>query len=269
MTIIPALCLMMLAIAGCRGGKTTNGDGQSDSLGMGDSLAFETVEWKDSALVDPNGKATVSYVCAVPVNGAKALADSVMRWVGEQYGDSAYDGTSDLKTLMAKVGGKVIESDKKEIADLLAFRGDNGGYPTEYTTDVNVTVEYEDAEYLTMACRNYRYSGGAHGSTIMNHVTFSKQDGSRCGWNLLKDMDKKVVAEKIKAGLKDYFEVKEPDSDKKLRELLLGVSETDYVESFPLPKSAPYLTSDGVAVLYQQYEIAPYAAGMPTCVIKP
>ena len=36
------------------------------------------------------------------------------------------------------------------------------------------------------------------------------------------------------------------------------------VYNIPLPKNPPYFTQDGLTFVYQQYEIAPYAAGMPT-----
>lgn len=32
----------------------------------------------------------------------------------------------------------------------------------------------------------------------------------------------------------------------------------------PLPKNGVYLSSEGVVFIYGQYEIAPYALGMPT-----
>ena len=38
-------------------------------------------------------------------------------------------------------------------------------------------------------------------------------------------------------------------------------------EPFPFPQNPPYFEENGVCFLYQQYEIAPYAAGMPACVI--
>ena len=38
-------------------------------------------------------------------------------------------------------------------------------------------------------------------------------------------------------------------------------------EIIPLPANQPYLTPKGVAIEYKQYEIACYAAGMPSFVI--
>lgn len=35
-------------------------------------------------------------------------------------------------------------------------------------------------------------------------------------------------------------------------------------EQIPFPKYEPYYTEDGVCFIYQQYEIACYAAGRPT-----
>jgi hypothetical protein len=48
-------------------------------------------------------------------------------------------------------------------------------------------------------------------------------------------------------------------------ESLLTMENNDY---FPLPQAAPYFTADGVVFIYQQYEIACYAAGLPNCVIS-
>lgn len=39
------------------------------------------------------------------------------------------------------------------------------------------------------------------------------------------------------------------------------------VNHIPLPAWAPYLTHQGVAFAYQQYEIAPYAAGIISFII--
>ena len=58
-----------------------------------------------------------------------------------------------------------------------------------------------------------------------------------------------------------YFNEVEQDvnSDENLKEMLIGV---DDVNRIPLPAAAPYFTKEGLCFCYQQYEIAPYAAGM-------
>lgn len=50
--------------------------------------------------------------------------------------------------------------------------------------------------------------------------------------------------------------------------LLLDISGSpvtvQQLDSFPLPSTPPYFTRKGVTFVYQAYEIAPYAAGIPT-----
>ena len=57
--------------------------------------------------------------------------------------------------------------------------------------------------------------------------------------------------------LKAYFDAK---SDNDLKSKLQGVKS---VSSLPLPSTPPFMTEKGYVLIYQQYEIAPYAMGMP------
>ena len=59
-----------------------------------------------------------------------------------------------------------------------------------------------------------------------------------------------------KALMQQYFKVK---TGKELDDLLM-LPTPGYL---PKPVSDPYLTKEGVVFVYQQYEIAPYAAGSP------
>jgi len=58
-------------------------------------------------------------------------------------------------------------------------------------------------------------------------------------------------------GLKKYFEM---TSDDELREMLINVDDINHIQR---PSSAPVFGPDGLTVRYQQYEIAPYVAGLP------
>jgi hypothetical protein len=70
----------------------------------------------------------------------------------------------------------------------------------------------------------------------------------------------------IKEGLRSYFQDNQetPISDADLKDYLLYDASVD---NLPLPQFPPYFTADGLAFVYQQYEIAPYAAGMPSFTI--
>ena len=65
----------------------------------------------------------------------------------------------------------------------------------------------------------------------------------------------------IKEGVRSYFAEFETDvkTDEALKDMLIGVED---INRIPLPSAAPYFTKEGLSFVYQQYEIAPYAAGM-------
>ena len=107
------------------------------------------------------------------------------------------------------------------------------------------------------------FLGGAHGISSMSGVTFRKSDGRRFGQEMLRNTDTEAFRKLLKDGLKQYFSSASQDSidDGQLAQLLLTDSSVDYL---PLPQATPYLTKDGVAFVYQPYEIAPYAAGRPS-----
>ncbi len=102
-----------------------------------------------------------------------------------------------------------------------------------------------------------------HGSA---NTTFRKSDGRRFGNEMLIRTGTEEFRTLIKDGLKQYFAENEGKdiSDEELKEQLI----TDYsVDFLPLPQFPPYLTEKGVGFTYQPYEIAPYAAGMPSFTI--
>ena len=105
------------------------------------------------------------------------------------------------------------------------------------------------------------YSGGAHGWHIALGQTFRKSDGRRIDYDIFREESKDELAQLVRDNLfTQFFE-----SDKEEFENGLLIENPDF---FPLPESAPYFTADGVNFIYQQYEIAPYALGLPSCVIS-
>ena len=102
--------------------------------------------------------------------------------------------------------------------------------------------------------------GGVHGGTSSVTCTFRKSDGRKFGNDILKDCYSEEFTKTVKEGLKGYFEV---TTDEELESSLLDVS----VYNIPLPKNPPYFSKTGLTFEYQQYEICPYAFGMPAFVI--
>ncbi|MBO5427599.1 MAG: hypothetical protein J5996_04135, partial [Prevotella sp.] len=110
--VLAAISAAVMSIVSCHGGKTVAEAPPVAALQVEERLAFDSAEWHDSARVHPNGITRVDYKCVYPVKGSKVLKDSIMRWVYEQYGDSAYNGVADVKALLERTGRKTIAADK-------------------------------------------------------------------------------------------------------------------------------------------------------------
>ena len=67
----------------------------------------------------------------------------------------------------------------------------------------------------------------------------------------------------LKEGVRSYFAEfsEDPLTEEELSEQLNGV---DDINKIPLPQYAPYFSERGLEFIYQQYEIASYAVGMPS-----
>ena len=113
-------------------------------------------------------------------------------------------------------------------------------------------IVYADGDYLSFYAREYSYLGGAHGNTIIRVGTISRATG-----RVLKVGD--FVADVKRAALKNALydgAVKALGGKENLQ------SEVDVVENF-------YLAKDGLHFVYNEYEIACYAAGSVEVVVDP
>ena len=116
----------------------------------------------------------------------------------------------------------------------------------------------ETERYLVFNAQEYVYMGGAHGGAASDGTTFRKTDGRRLGWDLF--VSGSGMQEVIKNGLMEYFQVK---TEEELTECL----SLDNTVFFPLPQTPPLFQKDGILFIYQQYEIAAYAAGQPSFIL--
>ena len=130
---------------------------------------------------------------------------------------------------------------------------------------------YETPKLVTFGVNTYLYyHGAAHPSTIYNAQTFRKSDGRRFGWEIIyednvyaDDTSYIQLQAQLRAGVAEHFEVANEDD---LGDLLT-IEKSDFSYNFPRPQAVPYLTKEGLNFVYQQYEIAPYAMGLPSVTI--
>jgi len=124
--------------------------------------------------------------------------------------------------------------------------------PGPCVVHTSYTVPYNKDGYLSLCVTYYGFSGGAHGNTHMETLNLD----TRTGKTLL---------------LKDFFEPGEDWQSLVAEEIRRQIAErpqeffddaADRVKT--IPEDQPFYIKDGAVVVYfGQYEIAPYATGMP------
>lgn len=135
---------------------------------------------------------------------------------------------------------------------------EKNSYPFhEHQADLNYKVTYNETFVLSLYLDRYVFMGGAHGTTKRVAYTFDlkKQDkmnlseffmsGTYYTGYILEEINKQIASQLIQnPGI--YFE----DYETLTKE---------YFDSKNF-----YLTPEGMAIFYQQYDIAPYSTGLPT-----
>ncbi|GAB6991904.1 PdaC/SigV domain-containing protein [Paenibacillus pini] len=118
----------------------------------------------------------------------------------------------------------------------------------------NYLVTYNSNGVISLITDQYSYTGGAHGMTNRVGMTFSLKDGKQL-----------ELADLLKAT---------PDYKQKLNKIIMDKTKKDpnvfdKQEGFKSLKDKPdfYVKENGLAIFFQQYEIAPYASGFPTYII--
>lgn len=230
-------------------------------------VRFHTISVADSVTC-PEACALVARCQFVWPEGESLLADSVRAWVRDVITRREWTVTVSPDCMGTDMARQAIASlFKKEQAEMQADMED--GYRTGTDHSIDISVVYSSENYVTLECETYGYMGGAHGYATKFGATFDVATGRQMGWELLADKTPAQIRQGIRAGLKKYFDT---DSDDEVRGLLFGSSDFSMSEEeyrvIPMPQTAPYLMPDGVHLVYQQYEICCYAAGMPEVVLR-
>ena len=261
-----AVVACMASLIACNSGKGTKDndtrpDGQNDDAAP--AYVVEKVSFKDSVVIG-NSKAVAECSLGYLKSDDKenALVDSVDKWIRSMLKDS--DSSVAMGEPLAKYVVKDVlgdnESDLREWNDTFGRDNEDGYPPMSYEFSYEVMPLVTAPRYVTMLYNSYIFTGGAHGGAASIGQTFAASDGNMLGMDMFRPGTTDKVLELVKKGLMEqYFEVK---TEKEFNDMLLVNNGT---LSFPV--NPPYFEEKGVCFLYQQYEIAPYAAGMPQCLI--
>ena len=176
---------------------------------------------------------------------------AVGEWLDEYLSGSYRGDKDDIQALVDYYG-------KQHTDTLRSMRAEGVPDFAELCYDVDTEKLFETDKIVTYQLTITINFGGAHPLTQVMGASFSKDDGRRLKWDILRSGQESKLQSMISEKLMDYFNVK---TQAELMEYLQGV---DDIAHLPLPVTPLYMTNDGFVFIYQQYEIAAYAMGMPT-----
>ena len=254
------LYLFILGILSCVACSNVNSNNKtqdtpnrfsSDSIQIIDSIYIGKTMEGDSSWMHTN------YTCTYPVtdnpNWQKAK-QNILYWICEIFNDTKHTNWNNIKQIATQFGDSVRNSVRED------FIPDSGYLPCEHLEQsINIGPVFENDTIITYGYGLYIFMGGAHGGYYYIGQSFNKNTGHQYNFDLLSKYDKVSLNTLIINGLKEYFSC--------TREEVEDMIEVEDIHNIPLPSTPPYITENGIIITYQQYEIACYAAGMPSFVI--
>ena len=265
------LALLLALLCACGPKEVKNEPTQADS----------PKQLTDTLVVNPTSRymsdstATSALNVAFPVANKKnaQLAAAINEWISEQlggtYGDSAEGDYAKLLSDTAAMVDhyyaaikKLNDDNWKEMAENMQPEDLQG---MQLFDSIAITKTAEGKDWVTFQFVNDVFQGGAHGSHLVFGQTFRKSDGRRIGWDIIRQLPEGNLQELMRKGLVSYFAADNEEGFKEEDlESVLDESARYYI---PMPQCPPLFTSEGILFLYNQYEIAAYAMGLPCFVL--
>lgn len=122
-----------------------------------------------------------------------------------------------------------------------------------YEYNVSYEIKYNENNLLSILIYDYMYTGGAHGMSIVTSYNFDLFKGVELQ---MFDVAKTSTA---RNKIKKYAVI-----DIKNRAARGEMFFAEDINDITLDNDRPfYFTSNGIAIKFYEYEVAPYAAGMP------
>ncbi|MHA7942610.1 DUF3298 and DUF4163 domain-containing protein [Formosa sp. 3Alg 14/1] len=121
----------------------------------------------------------------------------------------------------------------------------------EWEAQIDGEVMFKSPEIISISLTSYTNTGGAHGSLVISFLNFDGQTGER------------IKNEELIDNTEHFMQLANPYFDEAISE-----KKDMYLDSekFVLPQNIGY-SADGLILLYNTYEIAPYTAGITEFVI--
>lgn len=251
----------------------SSADGDSSVLTISDDnkpqkLVTDSVSWADS-LTMKGCTAKVTLGGRYPVAGPSPLVDSVRAWIGNELSYSASTTSDRLfkpnaaelisgERLLTHCGKALMAMSQRDFSGMT-----EDGFSINYEFSYSFGPVYQTDKLLTYSFSGYCYLGGAHGSSVGDGQTFVLSSGLRLtARNMFRPGTYATLTAYLRKALWDQYFKAEAEPGNTLSDILLIRP-----EGLELPATAPQFGPDGLIFVYQQYEIAPYVYGMPSCVL--
>ena len=245
---------MAAALTACGHRASTDSGVEADSVSIDSTVVANEVALLKTDSIDielTDTMADVHVSVDWPVEGNDTLLQGIRQYILKQLGIKK---CTDIKAEIKKVAKTQYHELKTQWQEDRECRGEDMGMI--YSSYQRISVDEESDTYVTYSYCTEGFTGGAHGYATATGITISKATGKEIGYeseynantmtfsikhqNLFRSTKSAGLYKLIKEGVKDYFSDLEDHriSDEELAE-------------------------NGLVFLYQQYEIGPYAVGMP------
>ena len=268
---------MAAALTACGHRASTDSSVEADSVSIDSTVvANEVALLKTDSIGIELTDTMVEVRVSVdwPVAGNDTLVQGIRHYILKQLDIKKY---TDIKEALEKVAKVQYNELKTQWLEDREVRGIYAGGMI-YSSDQRISIDEESDTYVTYSYCTEGFTGGAHGYATATGITISKATGKEIGYeseynantmtfsikhqNLFRSTKSAGLYKLIKEGVKDYFSDLEDHriSDEELADVLQNVPDVNHI---PVPQFPPTFTKNGLVFLYQQYEIGPYAVGMP------
>lgn len=231
MKVALAVAVVIAGISTAEAKKKTRASGRATTgitVTQSADKTYSGVVFRTFATKKKNAKMDIAF----PVSGPDAVVTAMRKWIlGDDYSASVASPEAMMKQRMATVGPN---RDVKDMQD-------------------SISVMYANDKVITLENFDYEYYGGAHGMFGITQATFLISDGTKLTADMLPSIE--VLRPYIIKAMMHDLELTRDG----LRDMCFG--------SLELPMGIPSVTSKGLQIQYGTYEIAPFAAGAPSCVI--
>ena len=136
-------------------------------------------------------------------------------------------------------------------------------YPQTFELDIDSSSVYEDAHHISFLLNIYQFTGGAHGSTTLIPITYSKQTKKSLS-----------LEEAVQPAKKDWLNALSIEARKQLKAQVQKqtfASDEDWINQGTEPVKENFavftLEKNSVRIIFSQYQVGPYSSGMPEIVV--